>query len=1543
MDITQQEPKNPLGLSLDFMFGRGYLWAQRQRLNDWIALESLRMEIPDLQFPFDARGGLQRFRHTRCLVREVEFAISEVGLGDLLTEAASHLEGFEELQIRFLEDAAHVSLKLKSFGADTYLSFRAALVPPEPARADEVHLSFYDYRAYGPLPYPARLVVHELLTSLLNTPVLRASGRGASFTVGIAGDIISFRPLKLLFLHLFPRVGWKLPNLSGVVLDSARIRPGVMTIRAVDDDPQSAHRRAAADHELATSREGGRALAAYEAKELFAHADQALFEGQMRQALSLLASYRDVYGLHPALVARLLDCLLADPSPANIAEAEAIRRELTADDPDDLLAALAAPIIARARHRHEEGKEAFEKLSAELERRRQTRDWILAELALSDLLVDDEPEAAAERLREVLKRDPRHRAALERLRAIYERLGERAGLEETLKRLTGVYTERQTLKRTYLQLAKHLMDRQGDLAEARMYLEKVLRLDPTELEALHTLGESYVLGGEPLRALKAFGSAARAAEVEGSAAQASRLHYRVGQLWYSELEDPRQALLEYRRALTLSADLSLTGSLSGGLDDEAQGLDEMERVAQLRQAAQMCEELSRDDEALNYWRETLPILERRLERAPGDFDSPMDGAERERASTEEEILVVHRRLGGIYDRRNRPAAAATHIRRILELAPDDEEALLWLENHLRQAGRPEELIGLYDDLLAGARGQSAKVELLEKLGDLYGQMGMAEEAQGRYRQILDVDPGHCRVRRKLVKLLTDHRRFGALRDALNTVMVRTTERAIRHEISMELGRANEAMGDLERAARSYLEAVKLEAGNREALESASRVVEVLVETQGVDAEAPSGTEPVGKLLEKLLIRLAEITPSLVQQREVLLKVALIADERGDLAAAAEARERAQSLSGEVGKDGEFSGVDDRLDAMLDSISGVERGDRDRDGSSSDQERSSDGVRDIRPTPKKGMKAVELPTENIDEPKPEEKLTSFRRRFASMIKEPAELPRVSKDDDEEGDSSSRLRSLLNRARRRENGERDHGVDEQGQNKPNDFREQPGTVRLSAEEFAKLRDGSRASEKVSPPAEAAKSESAKSKKPKPTGWSFNLSEPPGLGEESSEPRGLDGESVGLNEESEIDTSPRINPAQMALEALKQARQSGGPAEVASAIEDVLTVTDNGASPLIDNEHALALSREVAELHYYDLEDGEAALPHLERVRRLDPQGLGAETAVVNALEAIYEERGNADGRIALLEQRLESAETAEMATTYRLLLAQLLWDQRDDADGARERLDEVLKGDGDHEAAHRLLGEIASEAGDWKTAARHLEVVVRVAGGGIDAVETQRELAELYLHQLDDPQRALSHYEAVLSEAPGDSQALEGIKECQASQNDWAGYVSSLGRELGLLVGNREGLDAEAMANLEVDKIAAALRVPASQIVADAAHIVEEEMERPEEARHLWGVTYRLWPEHVEALQRRVELDRRCDEQEALAEDLEAYAAMILDAGDRFAVLVEAAQVRAEKLDDPKGATTLYAEAIALVQDAEEPPKGLDAARRALKRLQADGEW
>lgn len=529
IDSASQAQHNPLGLSIDFMFGRGYLWSKQVQLSDWIALDSLRMEIPDLQFPFDARGGLHRFRHTRCLVREIELSISESGLQDMLLRAARSIEGFEGLQVRFLEDAIHVSLRMRFFGAHTHLSFRVALVPPEPARADEIHLSLYDYRAYGPLPYPARLLAHELVTALLQTPALRPPGRGRSFSVGVAGDILSFRPLKLILLHLFPRHGWKLPNLSGVLLDGAKIRPGKLTLRASARD-DAWYTIQQDDFQLSASREGARALAAYEAKDLFSHVDQAIFEGKIDEALTLLATFRETYGPHPELNARALDCLLANPTARNLAEAGALLQELERDHTDPLHHALATPSMALlTKQPAERIVSAFDALCELLKQRHDLDDWVLCELATTALLQEHHPQEAIRRLREVLKVAPRHKQTLEQLRELYGRTGDFGGFEEVLKRLTGIYSDRATLTQTYMELATHLIDKRGQVKEARLYLERVLRLNPAQRRAAHPGHELRAQPGAPARHQSLWGGGARrrgarGLHLWGGAAHAHRAH-----------------------------------------------------------------------------------------------------------------------------------------------------------------------------------------------------------------------------------------------------------------------------------------------------------------------------------------------------------------------------------------------------------------------------------------------------------------------------------------------------------------------------------------------------------------------------------------------------------------------------------------------------------------------------------------------------------------------------------------------------------------------------------------------------------------------------------------------------------------------------------------------------------------------------------------------------------------------------------------------------------------------------------------------------------
>ena len=1507
MEVVQPPKANPLGLNLDFLFGRGFLWAKNERLNDWITLDSLRMEIPDLQFPFDAGGGISRFRHTRCLVREIELSISEAGLQDLLQRAAEQLEGFEDLRVRLNDGAAHVSLKLSAFGADTHVSFRVALIPPEPPRVDEVHLSIYDYRAFGPLPYPARVLAFELLKSLLTTSVLRPPGRGDSFTVGIAGDILSFRPIKLLLLFLFPNVGWKLPNLAGVVLDGVKIRPGQLSVRASARAETWHERPDELDaYRLLGTLEGARAIAAYEAKDLFSAVDQVLFEGDINRALEQLTTFREIYGAHPELVSRTFDCLLADPNPTNLAEAKALAAESLREDPEDLQALLALPTIATVeRAKHTEILDHLDRLAAVLRGRQDLDDWVLCELSAAELLYEREPDKAAERLREILKLSPRNVEALERLRKLYVRVAHWSGYEEVLKRLTGVYTERDALRSTYLELARHLMDRRGESGEARIYLEKVLRLDPGNLEALDILGEGYLMSNEALRALKAFGTAARAAQARGSLERAALLHQRVAVLWRDELHNAAEALLSARRALQLQEESERVGR-----EQPEAMLSSLEMVASLSEARE------RWDEALGYRTRIIPYLEELLERpvvveddatssalagvaSLGSVDDESTMSWRDRLTSK--LEAAERAIAMLYLRRERPDAAAPHWRRVLELNPSDEQASSHLEQHIRASGRPDQLIGLYKEMLVKAERVSRKVEVHLKLSKLYETLQMIEEASDQLRDALRLDASCRPALDRLVDLLRGAGRYETLRDVLSTLLVRLHERQLRHDVLLILARLQlDSLSSPRQATRSFFEALDINPTDLDALEGARDALGAVIEKDGHDAPAPVGPDTSAKLLERVLQRLVDLREDPLDRAQLLDEVAALARARGASGAASEALRRAQVLRADAARDGQEAGtsVDERLDSLLGPAGQEPRAEPPAPKPVRQPVLSLPRFEAPRPKPARvelhskptaeyravPKPVVQVPAEpaaqapsSAEPPKPEVDWEQLSEAFEQVTREvpqdPEDLPAPLFDPPEDA---------------RAGGAPAAGLD--------DFR-------------ARLRDVLKAPGSLS----AASREN-------PSVANF-------LGRAKAELGAPHKLNKPAAPESLASLTARIDTARQADDHDTLARTLREAIERHDDPEDDVAFAD---------EHAARLLRELGETLFYELEQNEPARQWLERARALDPDGVGEQTSLLNALESIYEDGGDVERRVDLLEARLRATDSEDMATTYRLLLAQLIWDELRDQARAEGRLREVIERDRRNESAHRLLAQIAGELGDWARSARYLEVVLSERSGGLDEVELERELATIYLTHLDQPARAKRHFEGVLKAAPADAQAIEGIKQCQAVSGDWDGYLGSLGRELELLLG-RDSVKIEHGLALDPDSVSPSLRSAASQIISDAAHIAQEQMHQLELASELWLLSFDLWGENIEALEKRLELDRELSDHAALAEDLEAWSDQLLDVVARFDALYEAARIWRDRLGGADRARQILAEAIAMVEGHEPAPAELVEARRALVAL------
>lgn len=1372
---------NPLGLNLDFLYGRGYLWAKDERVSDWVTLRHLRMEIPDLSFPFDVRGGLDRFQNTRCLVRELELEISQVGLGDLLRSAAVDLEGFEDVEVRFLDGVALVSARVRAFGGSSFFTFRVAALRPEPADSDIIRLVPYDYRAYGPLPCPVRQLGHTFVSRLLQSDHVASLGAGTSFSIDADGDVLLVRPLKLVLLHVFTPRGWKLPNLARVGVDEIGFQPGVAKLRAVSDEDETWSGSASDVH----GPELGRALAADEARRLFGAGDEQLFAGRPEQALATYQSFQDRYRTHPGLVRRLLDVLLADPSPGNVAEARALCNDLSERNPDSIVSAMGEARLAEIDEDPDAIIAAYEHLVDLLQDADDTTDRALCEVVLSAHLAESEPDRAADRLADVLRSRPRCRPALEALRQIYARTDRRAELEDTLKRLTGVAPDDSALVQTYVDLARHLMQ-QNEVAEARVFLERARRLDAAHFGVLDALAATWVLQGDAARAIKTLGAAADRATERGDDPAASRLLFRTARLWNDALKNREQALLQVRRAIELWE--------SGGANDPLQ------LARQLRYAARLCGD---DSDAIAYWTEALAALQLAEARVSGD----------ERLEVRRSLAATHRDIAEAYRSRGRDDIAANHERRLVEMDPTDLEAIDALEDHHRSRNDVARFAAILQDAIERIGPNPESLELRTRLAQLQVDAGQTEAASRTLEKALEVAPSSGRVRGLIARL-----------DELeNQEATRLDEDS---DWTMSAGSSARSR-DFERD------------------DDATMMMKDAVLADGDETDAPWKKRPSSLGADP------EVETLEVERRPP--------QENSELA-----EESSFGVAGEPGETPQFDARPDKTKPRLVVDSDPLTDDDEQDGESlavpelDSSDPASPGFQQL----------VDLVDETNDEEEQQEQeeqdqreddtssaVASFRQQFEKATKRPPPLP-----DLEDVAADSTLARVLRRAPTAAPGADFEGED---------------TVRQPAPDRDDRDDGEQ-------------------------------------GGDAPDPEQLEA-------------------------AVEVARQSDDPEATADALQ---TLLEHGE--LTETRRA-ALEFEVGELLYYDLEESDRALDHLLAVRRLDPDGYGARPGVLNAIEAIYEERGSVEGRIEILQTRLDRAESRDMADTYRLLLAQLEWEAHRDHDAVDARLEAVLDHDDRHEGAHRLLAEIAEEREAWEDAAEHLRIALSVAGDGLDSVELRRRMADLLLEKLDDPDRALKHYQQVMQAAPGDSYALMGIRSCYAAQGDWDHYVDNLAEELRLLLGLT--LDADGgldwLDGLQADDVASALRTPASQILSDIAEVVEEHLDDLDLAHRLWGTVVELWPENVPGLERRIDLDRKLDHHDALADDLEEYAAMLLDAQARFDALVESARLRTEALGDEQRARELFTEAVDAAESMDEPPGDLEAVRETLRGLQEHG--
>ncbi|MEO8799338.1 MAG: tetratricopeptide repeat protein, partial [Polyangiaceae bacterium] len=259
---------------------------------------------------------------------------------------------------------------------------------------------------------------------------------------------------------------------------------------------------------------------------------------------------------------------------------------------------------------------------------------------------------------------------------------------------------------------------------------------------------------------------------------------------------------------------------------------------------------------------------------------------------------------------------------------------------------------------------------------------------------------------------------------------------------------------------------------------------------------------------------------------------------------------------------------------------------------------------------------------------------------------------------------------------------------------------------------------------------------------------------------------------------------------LRESKEVAQAAGDAELAEAcLRDFLAVDENDTWAIEELTKLRENANDSAEvvkllLRRADLESDASEVSGLRhKAANLYADTLGQKEKAVELFEKLYADDGEdaeaaaklralyasldkKDELVQLLETLVERAPTQEERATLRIELARLQG-ERGNADEAIAFLRAIVDEDDRHTEAVLALSELLEKTGSHADLAALLEKRLDRARGdsssadGAQLMALELKLGALYEQDLDDKDKALATYEAVLAHEPSHAGALEAV--------------------------------------------------------------------------------------------------------------------------------------------------------------------------------------
>jgi tetratricopeptide (TPR) repeat protein len=378
-------------------------------------------------------------------------------------------------------------------------------------------------------------------------------------------------------------------------------------------------------------------------------------------------------------------------------------------------------------------------------------------------------------------------------------------------------------------------------------------------------------------------------------------------------------------------------------------------------------------------------------------------------------------------------------------------------------------------------------------------------------------------------------------------------------------------------------------------------------------------------------------------------------------------------------------------------------------------------------------------------------------------------------------------------------------------------------------------------------------------------------------------------------------------------------------------------------------------AARLHQDKLGDPNGAVPYLERILKRDPGNSSAFSQLKNVLTA--SERW---GELAGLYDLVIAQEQSAVAQIELLLEVALLCEEiTEDLAGALRYYERIHELDPQHESASKALDRMYQRLGKDKELATLLEQ--RIPEADADRTELQVRLAALYIDKLHRPADAVGYLDTALEQDVNEvharqltekllligsvrADAARILERVYEARNEARELARVLDIQLALLV--EQGASKPENADLHATYKETLLRV---------ARLKDARLHDDAGAFAAFAEYLPLEAMDVDARSAINEIAGRLSNFSALIEVLERSAGAIEDPAAKAELLLQAAQLCEQRLQDANRAQGLFSSVTALHAEAPEPAMqaakaldrsysehGKDAELAAVLRLEIDLE-